>query len=106
MGLAYVLVDRVTLYLPDVLIPVSDTIGERIASQPLVDRSKVVVIRNAIPVEQYLAGDPRTVHDGEPDLHADAFVLGYAGRIDKMKRVDVLLEAFRRCSRGIPEHVS
>jgi glycosyltransferase involved in cell wall biosynthesis len=86
-GLAYVLVDRVTLYLPDVVIPVSATMGERLASQPLLDRRKVVVIRNAIPVEHYRAVDRRGP--------ADALVLGYAGRIDKMKRIDLLLEAFR-----------
>jgi glycosyltransferase involved in cell wall biosynthesis len=94
-GLAYTLLDRLTLYLPDLVIPVSSTMRDQIMSQPFLDRRKVVLIRNAIPIEHFRRPDERAVGRSELGLPADAIVLGYAGRIDKVKRIDLLLKAFR-----------
>jgi glycosyltransferase involved in cell wall biosynthesis len=102
-GLAYSLLDRLTLYLPDVVIPVSGTMCEQIMSQPLLDRSKVVFIRNAIPVEDFGRAEGRAAERSELDLPADASVLGYAGRIDKVKRIDLLLKAFSQVLAQRPE---
>jgi len=93
-GLAYALLDRLTLYLPDIVIPVSNTMGERIAAQPLLDRSKVVVVRNGIPVDDFPGSDGRAAERDRLVIPKDAIVLGYAGRIDKVKRIDLLLKAF------------
>jgi glycosyltransferase involved in cell wall biosynthesis len=101
-GLAYTLWDRLTLYLPDVVIPVSSTMRDQITAQPLVDKSKVVLIRNAIPVDDFLRPNERTAGRDELGLPADASVLGYAGRIDKVKRIDLLLEAFREVRVRLP----
>jgi glycosyltransferase involved in cell wall biosynthesis len=102
-GLAYTLLDRLTLYLPDVVIPVSKTMHDQIMSLPFVDRSKVVLIRNAIPVHDFRAADGPGAVRSELDLPADACVLGYAGRIDKVKRIDLLLKAFREVLMRRPE---
>jgi glycosyltransferase involved in cell wall biosynthesis len=102
-GLAYTLWDRLTLYLPDVLIPVSSTMCNQITSQPLIDRSKVVLVRNAIPIEDFCRPDECTAGRNELGLPADAKVLGYAGRIDKVKRVDLLLKAFAEVLAKLPQ---
>ena len=94
-GVAYTLLDRLTLYPPDVLVPVSSTMRDQIISQPLIDKRKVVLIRNAIPIGDFRPGD-RAAARLELGLGADANVLGYAGRIDKVKRIDLLLQAFRQ----------
>jgi glycosyltransferase involved in cell wall biosynthesis len=102
-GLAYTLLDRLTLYLPDVVIPVSSTMRDQITAQPLIDRRKVVLIRNAIPIERFLSPYERAAERDELGLPMDASVLCYAGRIDKVKRIDVLLEAFREVRVRFPE---
>jgi glycosyltransferase involved in cell wall biosynthesis len=95
-GVAYALLDRLTLYPPDVLVPVSSTMRDQIISQPFIDQGKVVLIRNAIPIENSRRPDDRAEARSELGLAADASVLGYAGRIDKVKRIDLLLKAFKQ----------
>ena len=95
LGLAYWLIDRGTLYLPDVVIPVSRTMCAQISSQPLIDKSKIVLIRNAIPVDAFRRPYERAAERETLGLPADAIVLGNAGRIEKVKRIDLLLKAFR-----------
>jgi glycosyltransferase involved in cell wall biosynthesis len=95
-GVAYALLDRLTLYPPDVLVPVSSTMRDQIISQPFIDQGKVVLIRNAIPIENSRRPDDRAEARSEFGLAADASVLGYAGRIDKVKRIDLLLKAFKQ----------
>ena len=102
-GLAYTLLDRLTLYVPDVVIPVSSTMRDQILAQPFIDPNKIVLIRNAIPIEDYLRPMDGTAQRRELSLLADAPVLGYAGRIDKVKRIDVLLKAFRQVLERLPQ---
>jgi glycosyltransferase involved in cell wall biosynthesis len=94
-GVAYTLLDRLTLYAPDLLVPVSSTMRDQILSQPFIDRGKVVLIRNAIPIAEFRRPDERAAARSEFGLRADASVLGYAGRIDRVKRIDLLLKAFK-----------
>ena len=102
-GLAYAIWDRLALYLPDVVIPVSSSMRDQIISQPLIDPSKVVLIRNAIPAKDFHSPAERTAERDELGLAADAIVLGYAGRIDKVKRIDLLLEAFKTVLGQFPQ---
>jgi glycosyltransferase involved in cell wall biosynthesis len=94
-GLAYSVLDRLTLYLPDLVIAVSNTMRNAIAAQPFVDHSKVVLIRNAIQVEGFYRPQQRLAARHELGLPTNATVLGCAGRIEKVKRFDLLLKAFR-----------
>lgn len=94
-GFAHTLLDRLTLYPPDVVIPVSSTMRDRITSQPLIDRTKVVVVRNGIAVERFSGTSDSAVGREVLGLPEDAVVLGYAGRIDRVKRIDLLLAALR-----------
>jgi glycosyltransferase involved in cell wall biosynthesis len=101
-GLAYALIDRLTLYLPDVVVAVSGTMRAQISKQPLINPNRIVLIRNAIPVEGVRLPHERIAERGELGLPADALVLGYAGRIDKVKRIDLLLKAFREVLEQFP----
>jgi glycosyltransferase involved in cell wall biosynthesis len=102
-GLAYALCDRLTLYLPDVVIAVSSTMRDQITSQPLINRNKIILIRNAIPIEEFRRPEERSSQRNELGVPADASVLGYAGRIDKVKRLDVLLHSFRDVLAQFPQ---
>lgn len=93
-GIAYSVLDRCTLYLPDLVIPVSNRMRDAITSQPFIDRSKVVLVRNAIPVEDFHRPQERLASRLELGVDPDAPVLGCAGRIEKVKRIDLLLKAF------------
>ena len=76
--------------------------ANQIISQPFVNRSRVVLIRNAIPTEDFPRPDERLPGREELDLSAEATVLGFAGRIDKVKRIDLLLRAFREVLAHLP----
>lgn len=102
-GLAYAIWDRFALYLPDVVIPVSSSMRDQITWQPLIDPSKVVLIRNAIPAEDFHSPVERTAERDRLGFAADAIVLGYAGRIDRVKRLDLLLEAFKTVLAQFPQ---
>jgi glycosyltransferase involved in cell wall biosynthesis len=101
-GLGYAIWDHLALYLPDLVIPVSNSMRDRITSQPLIDRNKVVLIRNAIPANDFHRPGERVAQRHELGIAADAIVLGYAGRIEKVKRIDLLLEAFTAVRAQLP----
>lgn len=94
LGLMYALWDRSSLYLPDHIVAVSKAMFTRIVTQPGMDSSRVTIIHNAIPVDQFYRPDQRDYYRAKLGVPADALVVGYAGRIQKVKRIDLLLLAF------------
>jgi glycosyltransferase involved in cell wall biosynthesis len=100
-GLIYALLDRLSLYLPDHLIAVSEKMYRRIVAHPGLGSGRVTMIRNAIDCESYYVpeqGDPCRLEFG---LTSESQVIGYAGRIEKVKRLDLLLEGL---SQVLPRH--
>jgi glycosyltransferase involved in cell wall biosynthesis len=93
-GFPYALWDRSSLYLPDHIVAVSKTMYSKIVSQPGMDESRVTMIRNGIPVEQFNQPEQRAPYRTTLGLPPETFVIGYAGRIQKVKRIDLLLLAF------------
>ncbi|MFQ5902719.1 MAG: glycosyltransferase, partial [Candidatus Binatia bacterium] len=93
-GLIYTLLDRFTLYIPDHLVAVSQKMCRQIAAHPGLSTSRVTMIRNGIDCESYYVPDQRDSCRSEFGLTLDAQVVGYAGRIEKVKRLDLLLEGF------------
>jgi glycosyltransferase involved in cell wall biosynthesis len=102
-GLAYWLIDRVSLYLPDVVVPVSRAMFNQISSHPLIDQQKIVLIRNAIAVDAFRQSYSRAEAREALGLPADAFVLAHAGRIERVKRIDVLLVALPELLMQLPQ---
>lgn len=101
LGLIYSIYDRVTLYMVDWLIAVSERMADQIKRHPGISSSKVLAIPNSIPVEVFYRPDLRESNRSKMNLAADSSVVGFTGRIEKVKRLDLLLEAFTRL---VPAH--
>jgi len=91
-GLIYALLDRFSLYLPHHLIAVSEKMHRRIVAYPGLSAARVTLIRNAIDCESYYVPDQRDSCRLEFGLSSGSQLIGYAGRIEKVKRLDLLLE--------------
>jgi len=91
-GLIYALLDRFSLYLPDYLIAVSEKMYRRIVAYPGISTERVTMIRNAIDCESYYVPEQGDSCRLEFGLTSESQVIGYAGRIEKVKRLDLLLE--------------
>ena len=95
-GLMIAMLDRLGLYLPDCLVPVSQTMYEQIVDQPGIEPDRVRAISNAIPVDQFYAPDHRRACRQELGLSPAELAIGFCGRMEKVKRIDLLLQAFRQ----------
>ncbi len=93
-GLIYTLLDRFSLYLPNRTVAVSKAIYQQIVSQAFINKSHVTMIHNAIPTEHFFAPEQRNSFRSGLGLTPESFIIGYAGRIQKVKRIDLLLSAF------------
>ena len=95
-GLPISIYDRFSLYLPDHLIAVSNHMYEQIISTPLISKSCVSAIPNAIPVEIFFHPDLRDDCREEFGLTPEIIAIGFAGRMEKVKNIDLLLIAFQQ----------
>jgi len=93
-GLIYALLDRFSLYLPDYLIAVSEKMYRRIVAYPGISTERVTMIRNAIDCESCYVPDQGDSCRLEFGLTSESQVIGFTGRIEEMKRLDLLLEGF------------
>jgi glycosyltransferase involved in cell wall biosynthesis len=91
-GLVYVLLDRLSMYLPNHLVAVSETMYGQLVAQPGVSRRRVTIIRNAVPCEHFYAPSERDACRAELGLKPETPTIGFTGRIEPMKRLDLLLE--------------
>ena len=57
----------------------------QIVSQPGMDKRRVTMIHNAIPVEQFYKPEQRDSYRAKLGLPPDALIIGYAGRYRKGK---------------------
>ena len=95
-GAIYALVDLLSLYLPDHLAPVSVTMAEQICATTLLSTRRVTPVPNGIPCEAFCKPETRQQTRAALGLPEDALVFGYAGRLEPVKRVDLLLSAFQK----------
>jgi glycosyltransferase involved in cell wall biosynthesis len=93
-GALYAFVDRCSLYAPDHIVAVSTTMSKQIAAYPGLPPSRVRCIRNAVECDVYYRPELRDACRRELGLDATAPLIGFTGRVEKMKRLDVLLHAF------------
>jgi glycosyltransferase involved in cell wall biosynthesis len=93
-GLLYAMLNRIALYLPDHVIAVSQTMRRQIVRLPGLSAQRVTAIRNAIDCATYYAPEEREHCRSEFRLSSRAQLLGFAGRIETVKRLDLLLHAF------------
>ncbi len=93
-GWLYTFVDRVSLYMANHLMPVSRTMGEIITEWPFIGEAKVTPIQNAIDYNYFNAPEERESCRREFGFGPEHVVFGYTGRIEPVKRLDLLLHAF------------
>ena len=101
-GLAYTLIDLISLYLPDHLIAVSKTMAGKMASMPGMDKKKITAIPNGIPCDEYYRLSFREDCRKELGIKDEHILIGFTGRISKVKRLDLLLKAFRNIHDRFP----
>lgn len=101
-GFFYTVLDYLGLYLPNILVPVSKTMAKQILRMPGLSQHKVFPIPNCISVNSFdLKLDRSSIRD-ELKIPGDAFVFGFAGRLDQVKRVDILLSALQIIRQQLP----
>lgn len=93
---------RIAIGSVDRTLSVSRDTADRWAGTGL-RRSKVTVVLTAVDLDHYRPADAsaRSATRAGLGLHEDDFVVLYAGRIDRAKGVDVLLEAFGQVAKSV-----
>ncbi|MFZ5919717.1 MAG: glycosyltransferase family 4 protein [Chloroflexota bacterium] len=93
-GVLYTAFDYVTLYLPDRIVPVSESMAAGIKALPGIRDGRVIPVRNAIPCEEFYQPERRRSTRRGLGFGPEQVVFGYTGRLDPVKRIDLLLKAF------------
>lgn len=93
-GAAYTLLDRFSLYLPDHIVALSQRMCRQITALPGLSPKRVTVIPNAVDCGAFYAPDQRDHYRSEFNLAPESQVVGYTGRLDIQKRLDLLLAGF------------
>jgi glycosyltransferase involved in cell wall biosynthesis len=78
----------------DHLMPVSRTMGDIIAAWPFIRRERVTPVQNAIDFDYFNAPDEREACRAEFGFEPQHVVFGFTGRIEPVKRLDLMLRAF------------
>jgi glycosyltransferase involved in cell wall biosynthesis len=105
LGFLYANFDRLSLMFPDRVVAVSQWMGDEICRFPGIHKDRVSVIQNAIPVEQFFCPTLRQECRVEFQVPTNAMLIGYIGRIDIVKRIDLLLAAFHGVLESYPKSV-
>lgn len=93
-GLFYSLLDRLLLYVPDHVIAVSEKVYQGILACPGISSDRVTLIRNAVDSAPYQIPGQRDSCRAEFGLIPEQVLIGTSGRLEKVKRYDLLLQAF------------
>jgi glycosyltransferase involved in cell wall biosynthesis len=93
-GPIYTVLDRLSLYLPDHIVAVSQRMYHQIVALPGLSPKRVTAIQNAVDCDDFYVPDQRDPCRSELGLVPESHVVGYAGRFEKQKRLDLLLEGF------------
>jgi glycosyltransferase involved in cell wall biosynthesis len=102
-GWLYTLVDRLSLYQTELLVPVSRTMSQLLLNYPGLNQRNMIPVQNAINHNYFYAPEERDACRAEFDLKPEQTLFGFAGRLEKMKRLDLLLESFVDVHKKHPE---
>ncbi len=87
----------------DHLMPVSKTMGKEIARLPWLNKAHVTAIPNGIPLAKFADVSHRDDARQELNIPLTSIVFGFAGRLDQVKRIDLLLFAFQSVHQKYPD---
>jgi len=94
LGAAFTLLDRFSLYLPDHIVAISQRMYHQIIALPGLSPNRITIIRTAVDCEAFYAPDQRDPCRAEFSLAPESPLIGYTGRLDIQKKLDLLLEGF------------
>jgi glycosyltransferase involved in cell wall biosynthesis len=89
-------VDRRTLGPVAAHYAVSDAVADRVARRDRVPRARITVIRSGLDVDEWQSPLDKAVARARLGLPTDAPVVGWAGRIEPVKHVSLLVDAVVR----------
>lgn len=98
---SHLVLDRLTIGLVDVEVAVSESVAAFTRDVARIPENKLTVIGNAVDVERF-QGIPRGVLRRSLGLGDEAFLIGFIGRLERQKGLDILLEAFTLVRSEIP----
>ncbi|MGI9458597.1 MAG: glycosyltransferase family 4 protein [Pirellulales bacterium] len=102
-GWMFSLTDRMASYLPDKIVAVSRDVGASLRSLPGMRSEKVTVIQNAVDQGSYARPELRDSCRLEFGINEGEIVLGFAGRLTNVKRLDLMLKAFQIIAKEFPQ---
>lgn len=102
-GLLYSLADRLLLYCPTHLVAVSGRVMRGIMACPGVGAGRVTLIRNAVDSAPCHVPEQRDSCRTEFGLTPGRILIGTSGRIEKVKRYDLLLQGFSKVHAAYPQ---
>lgn len=85
------------------VIAVSRDIAETLIRRRIVPARKIEYVPNGIPLERVAAAKDAKRIRGYLGIPEEAPVVGTVGRLNAIKRQDVLLKAFARCAQSVPD---
>jgi glycosyltransferase involved in cell wall biosynthesis len=92
-----------SLYMPDVVIIVSDWLRQRLARLPGLSDGRVVTIHNAIDADYYFTPEARDACRRELGITAEMDIIGYLGRLVPGKGLETLIEAMPTILQAHPQ---
>ena len=98
---SHLLLDRLTIGLVDKEVAVSESVAAFSRKVARIPDNKLTVIGNAVDVERFQRA-PRGALRRSLALGDDAFLIGFIGRLERQKGLDILLEAFPHVRSEIP----
>jgi glycosyltransferase involved in cell wall biosynthesis len=102
-GLFYSLTDRLLLYSPDHLVAVSGKVYREVMACPGITSARISMIRNAVDSTPFHLPDQRDPCRLEFGLTPEHLLIGTTGRLEKVKRYDLLLQAFSTVHKHFPQ---
>jgi glycosyltransferase involved in cell wall biosynthesis len=105
MGVVYTIVDRVSLYLPDHIVAVSNAIEKHVESFPGMTDRQISTIHNGIAYDRFFTPQTRDVCRTELGINLRAQVVGFTGRLEPIKHLDLLLRAFADATKDCPNAI-
>jgi len=98
---SHLALDRLTIGLVDMEVAVSESVAAFSREVARIPANKLTVIGNAVDVERFQRA-PRGTLRRSLGVGDDAFLIGFVGRLETQKGLDILLEAFTRVRSEIP----
>jgi glycosyltransferase involved in cell wall biosynthesis len=75
----------------------------KVKSMPGIDKKKITAIPNGIPCDDYFRLPLRDICRKELGISNEQILIGFTGRISKVKRLDLLLKAFQNTHNRFPQ---